>query len=186
MAKAPKWGQVLWIHRKKGWEKTAPACPIISASREIFFFSQGELGNSCLQSVQYLLVLWKWTATGLGAIKVISLPRGFFWTQMSPVSLDIPYEELQGEITIDQIGSRKWQSPLRGVISKEHVMNPHGERNWFLTVEWENNLAYEFTIHKYFLVIIKAWYVSQNHRTYLSVWKSVNIFSLTQTQSFIF
>lgn len=38
MAKAPKWGQVLWIHRKKRWEKTAPACPIISASRKIFFF----------------------------------------------------------------------------------------------------------------------------------------------------
>lgn len=46
---------------------------------------------------------------------------------MSPVSLGIPYEELQGEMTTGQIGSRKRQSPLRGVTSKESVMDLHGE-----------------------------------------------------------
>ena len=46
--------------------------------------------------VHHLLIMQ--TATGFGIIKAILPPRGFFWTQTSPVSLHIPYEELQEEI----------------------------------------------------------------------------------------
>lgn len=111
--------------------------------------------------------------------------RGFSWTQMSPVSVGIPYEKLQGEITTGQIGSRMRQSPLRGVTSKEPVMDLHGEGTWCLVAGWEKQLG--LRIWRFTTILGSLLRPDMLLRIIEHIWvydlKSVNLFSLIQTHN---
>lgn len=73
--------------------------------------------------------------------------------------------------------------PTESCHKQESVMDLRGEGNRILMARW-NNLAYKFTIHNYFLVLIKAWYVSQNHYIFEHMsWSQLTFFSLTQTHT---
>lgn len=139
--------------------------------------------TNCFQTIHHLLVLCKKTATGFGIIKAISPPRGFLWIQMSPGSLGILYEKLQGEITTGQIGSQKRPSPLRGVTSKEPVMDLHGEGVWWL--RWEKQLGLRIWL---FITVLGSWLRPDMllriiEHTWTYDFKSVNLFSLIQTHN---
>lgn len=125
--------------------------------------------TNCFQPIHHLLVLCKKPATGFGIIKRIfkntnescfcrhslweAAGGNYYWPDRVSNATE-PTERCHQQGTCD--GPSWWRDLM-----------PCG---WVRETTWLMNL----TIHNYFGVIIKAWYASQNHRTYMSIWFEVS------------